>query len=96
MPTKIAKKIRSIREKSNLSQKRFGVKLGISGKTISSYENGRSIPPMKMLEKIAEVYRTSFVSISNQNKRRIKTSLSSLEKQILRIKELLNDEMLSF
>ena len=96
MSNKIGKRIRNIREQNNLSQNRFGTKVGLSGKTISSYENGRSVPPMKILEKITEIYGTSFLSISRQNRKKLKLRITVLEKQVFKIKELLNDDVLSF
>jgi len=48
--------IKKLRGELNLSQKRFGEKVGISSKTISAYETGRIIPPLKVMEKIAKTY----------------------------------------
>jgi len=49
-----ALKIKRTRLDKNMSQHRFGEKIGVSGKTISSYETGRAAPPLKVLEKMAD------------------------------------------
>jgi transcriptional regulator with XRE-family HTH domain len=83
---KLSEKIKVLREKLNLSQDRFGKKLGISGKTISAYEKGRCEPPLKILDKITEVYGEPFLGIKedkmseiNQRIQHIKESLSEIE-----------------
>ena len=43
----IAQKIKNIRLLKNLSQDRFGKKIGKSGKTISAYESGRCVPTLR-------------------------------------------------
>ena len=52
----IGKIIKSERDKRNLSQKRLGDMLGISGKQISNYESGILIPPMDILIKLCDIY----------------------------------------
>ena len=46
-------KIKKIRKSRNMSQERFGKKLGLSGKTISAYETGRAMPPTQVLRDIS-------------------------------------------
>ncbi|MBD3329175.1 helix-turn-helix domain-containing protein [Candidatus Dojkabacteria bacterium] len=50
----IGDRIRKVREMSGLSQKTLGITLGLSDKAISSYESGRTIPPLETLFKIAK------------------------------------------
>ena len=52
--------IRSVRVDLGLSQKRFGTKVGVSSKAISSYETGRCMPSLKVLKNISEMYKTEF------------------------------------
>ncbi|MFZ5424717.1 MAG: helix-turn-helix transcriptional regulator [Patescibacteria group bacterium] len=86
MEKNIGFKIKEIRDKYKLSQERFGNKIGVSGKTISAYETGKCIPPLKVLNSIAEAYNVSFLSLteSSENKLRqkiqqITTALSELQ-----------------
>lgn len=58
-----ANKIKTIRKKLNMSQDRFGKKFGVSGKTVSAYENGKCAPPLRVLEKISKIYGTGFTAI---------------------------------
>lgn len=76
--------IKTLRERLGLSQERFGRKVGISGKTISAYEHGRCTPPIKILQKIAETYDSTFLHL-NDKKREL------LEKRLQGIKEMLYD-----
>lgn len=86
MKRRVNNKIKEIREDLKLSQERFGKKIGVSGKTISAYENGRAIPSLKVLDTISEVYNVQFLKIKNRRKsifvariKRIKNSLIEIE-----------------
>lgn len=79
---KIAQKIRKLREKLNLSQDRFGKKIGLSGKSISAYESGRCVPSLKILEKISQVYDAGFVAMADIHKRSILDKLQDFKKLI--------------
>jgi len=87
MKNKYGQKIRYLRNKFNLSQNRFGKKIGVSGKTISSYETGRSKPPFHILEKIAETFNTTFISITDKDKDLISTKLHKLEEYLYDLKQ---------
>lgn len=50
---KLPEKIRRARLESNMSQRDLGSAVLISEKAISSYEQGRTTPPIGMLKKIA-------------------------------------------
>ncbi len=52
-------RIRKYRKKYGLSQSELGEKLGVSGKTVSSWEVGNSEPKMGMIERLAEVFNVS-------------------------------------
>ncbi|MBN1162237.1 helix-turn-helix transcriptional regulator [Patescibacteria group bacterium] len=82
----IGLKIRKIRNSRNMSQERFGYKLGLSGKTISAYETGRSVPPLKVLESISRTYGINIVQLMPKEKdilvgkvQRIKSELMYIE-----------------
>jgi transcriptional regulator with XRE-family HTH domain len=90
MKNNISIKIRSIRERYNMSQERFGLKIGVSGKTISAYETGKCSPPLRILEKISQVYDESFVQIKSDKRDDLKSKLDFIKESISEIEELLN------
>lgn len=54
MLKEVGKRIRSARELKDISQKKLGLTLGLSDKAISSYESGRTYPPLETLYQIAK------------------------------------------
>ena len=80
----IGRKIREIREQKNLSQDKFGRKIGKTGKTICAYESGRCTPPLKVLEEISQVYDATFMSVRQSR-------AMDLGKKIQEIKDILID-----
>lgn len=55
MNTKIfAQRLKEAREKKGYSQKSLGMRVGLSDKSISMYEQGNVYPPVRNLLKIAE------------------------------------------
>lgn len=92
MPNKINEiniKIKILREKRGLSQDRFGGKIGVSGKSISAYENGRCLPPLKVLENICKVYGTPVFYIANDNKEDLTKLVSEVKRNISKLEEIL-------
>jgi transcriptional regulator with XRE-family HTH domain len=49
----IGERIRKIRESEGVSQRSLGISLGLSDKAISSYESGRTLPPLETLFRIS-------------------------------------------
>ncbi len=49
------KKLKVARLEKNISQRGLGLALGLSDKTISSYESSRSYPNLELLQKISEI-----------------------------------------
>jgi transcriptional regulator with XRE-family HTH domain len=82
-------KIKNIREKKGLSQERFGNKIGISGKSISAYENGRCTPPVRVLENICRIYNTPVFYIANREKENITEIISEIKQHINKIEEIM-------
>lgn len=82
-------KIRKIRNKKNLSQDRFGKKIGVSGKTISAYETGKIIPPLKILEEISKVYDENLIRLSKTKQEKITNNITNIEKILNEIKEIM-------
>jgi repressor LexA len=52
----IGKKIKQFREMNELTQDELGIKIGVSGKTISSWEIDRTEPKMGMIEKLSTYF----------------------------------------
>ena len=52
---KIGIRINKVRKRLRLSQASFGRQLGVVGNTVSTWETGDIIPPVRTLVKIAEI-----------------------------------------
>ena len=50
----LGEKIQEAREGAGMSQRKLGILLGLSDKTISSYENNRTKPSVEILSRIAK------------------------------------------
>jgi transcriptional regulator with XRE-family HTH domain len=61
-------RLKIAREEFGISQRSLGLSIGLSDKTISSYESGRSYPNLEILKKISDVLQKPidyFVSSTN-------------------------------
>lgn len=69
----IGKRLRSLREEKELSQKELGLKLGVAASTIGMYETGKRAPDNEMLNRIAEFYgvTTDYILLRTNDKRYI-------------------------
>ena len=54
-----AEKIKQYRAHNDWTQQEVATKLGVSRKTISSWENGRSYPDIFMLVQLSDLYLVS-------------------------------------
>ena len=59
--------IRALRESHNLSQEDFGKIAGVSGKAVSTWENGTRIPRMGAIQKIASYFGIKKSNIIGDN-----------------------------
>ncbi|OGC56371.1 hypothetical protein A3H26_00320 [candidate division WWE3 bacterium RIFCSPLOWO2_12_FULL_36_10] len=82
--------IKSIRCESGLSQKRFGNKIGVSSKAVSSYETGKCMPSLKVLKTISEVYETEFTIPYPKKLEDIKENLKEVKEIVRDITEKLS------
>lgn len=89
--TELAQRIRTAREEAHLSQDTLGKGIGVSDKSISAYEQGRSVPPIAKLKKIAECTRRplAFFTQEDPNEAIITTTLLSIERELKEVKRLL-------
>lgn len=87
MQEDLSQKIKEIRLNKNLSQSRFGKKIGKSGKTISAYESGRCTPTFKVLDSISQVYDVTFLHLKRSRKAQLKEKLGFIKESISDIEE---------
>lgn len=59
----VGEKIKSIRKLKKISQQELGNMLGVSQAMIAQYENGKRIPKIETLIKIAEALDLSLIHI---------------------------------
>lgn len=88
-------RLKKAREENGMSQRSLGLALGLSDKTISSYESHRSFPNLEVLRKIADILGKP-IEYFISSKKEVKIQ-DSLEKMILKqaqlskeIKDLIN------
>ena len=61
----VAEMIKKTRTEANMTQGEYGAKFGVSRQTVSSWENGRSLPDLQMLIDICNTYHVSSVSYTH-------------------------------
>lgn len=89
MEISVGMQIKRIRDKRHLSQERFGKKLGLSGKTISSYENSKSTPPLHVLERISMVYEVAVFDIPAHQKEDINNRIDEITNALVELQSIL-------
>lgn len=89
--TELAKRIRTARENARLSQDELGKSIGLSDKSVSAYEKGRSQPPLENLRKIAEVTNHPLTYFTQEENAagEIAAKLLSIERELAEVKRLL-------
>lgn len=85
----LGKQIKRIRDNRNLSQDRFGKKIGLSGKTISAYETRRATPPLSVLDKIATVYEVTIFDIPRDQKNDLSKRINRINSELIELKDIL-------
>ena len=63
----LGEKIKKIRLSNNLKQNELAEMLFVSEKTISSWENNRTIPDLNMIYKISDYFKKSFYYLINDD-----------------------------
>ena len=56
--------LKSARVNAGYSQKSASTKLGVSNKTLSSWENGATVPKADMVDKICRLYNVEYDSVN--------------------------------
>ena len=87
----LARRIRSARTTARLSQSELAKGIGVSDKSISAYEQGRSTPPFEKLKKIANEthHPLSYFTEENNGEATIASKLDSIERELAEVKRLL-------
>lgn len=87
----LADRIRQARDSAHISQKQLGDSIGVSDKSISSYEKARSTPPIEKLKKIAKITNKPLLFFTEEKTIKIDiiSKLNVVEKELQEIKELL-------
>jgi len=87
----LANRIRTARENAHLSQQTLGETIGVSDKSISAYEKGRSQPPLKKLQKIADATNHPITYFTQEDNAdiAITAKLQSIERELAEVKRLL-------
>lgn len=91
----LGEKILFLRKQKKWSQDFLGEKIGVYGRRVSLYENGKSIPSTETLQKIAEVFGVSMdylVSETPKNVNEINLNDKSLLPYIDKMDQLGDDE----
>ncbi len=89
----LAHRIRNARIAARLSQAELAEGIGVSDKSISAYEQGRSTPPFEKLKKIAHQtqHPLSFFTEDNNKEATISSKLASIERELAEVKRLLKN-----
>jgi transcriptional regulator with XRE-family HTH domain len=87
----LAKRIKTARSDAQLSQAELAHGIGVSDKSISAYEQGRSTPPFEKLKKIAVEtnHPIGFFTEDNNEEANISSKLASIERELAEVKLLL-------
>ena len=88
--TNLGEKIKNIRIANNLKQSELAKMLFVSEKTISSWENNRTVPDLNMIYKISDYFKKSFYCLINdeldtENTNEIEIKLKVNEEEYSRI-----------
>ena len=87
----LGERIRKARIEARLSQATLAHAIGVSDKSVSAYEQGRSQPPFEKLKKIAQhTHRPlSYFTEEETNESTIVAKLATIEQELEEIKKLL-------
>ena len=93
----LGQKIAKYRNKSNLSQSKLGSLLSVSDKTVSSWENDRTIPDLNLLFKMSNIFNISFYVLAldeyaNSNNLELEVKLKVYDLEVKRLLELIKKD----
>lgn len=84
-------RIKEARLAARMSQEQLGHAIGVSDKSISAYEQGRSSPPLSRLKKMALAtdHELSFFTLDENKDGAIMSKLNAVEKIFNEVKQLI-------
>ena len=87
----LARRIRSARLEAHMSQHGLGKSIGVSDKSVSAYEQGRSTPPFAKLKKIADAtsHPLAYFTDENITEATITSKILMIERELAEVKKLL-------
>ena len=85
----VCDQLRQLRCNLNLSQERFGRRLGISGKSVSAYETGRCVPTVRVLKQVSDKYNVNFTEMSSDSKVHLSKRVEDVENSFKELKDTL-------
>lgn len=93
-PKEFGVRLKKAREEYGLSQRSLGLALGLSDKTISSYESSRSYPNLEILKKLSEVLGRSTDYFLEYEKKEVSLleRIERLEKEVSILKKKVSKE----
>ncbi|MGI6423006.1 MAG: helix-turn-helix domain-containing protein [Candidatus Dojkabacteria bacterium] len=90
-----AQRLREVRKEYGISQRSLALSLGLSDKTISSYETSNSYPNLEILKRIAEFFKKPtdyFLSTSSNEQVSLLKRIERLERENELLKKKLKQE----
>lgn len=95
----LGSKLKNLRIGMNLTQIELGDKIGVSDKTISSWENSRTMPDVNMLFILANIFNVSFYSLfyndyCNKTGEEIEIKLKLEKENFVKLMEKFNNKAL--
>ena len=87
----LAVRIKTARQEARLSQLALANGIGLSDKSISAYEQGRSAPPFSKLKQIAQVtnHPISYFTNDVTDHDTLGTTILNIERELQEVKKLL-------
>jgi transcriptional regulator with XRE-family HTH domain len=85
-----AERLRKAREEYGISQRSLALSLGLSDKTISSYETSNSYPNLEILKKISDFFQkpTDYFLASKYEESTLLERVRELEKEVEKLKKV--------
>ncbi len=90
----IARRLKTARLTAHISQSDLGAAIGVSDKSISAYEAGRSTPPFQKMAKIAELTKRplNYFTEEDDQKANLESKMALVEKELSELRKMLRGE----
>lgn len=84
----IAEMIKKTRLDNNITQEEYAQKFGVTRQTVSSWENGKSLPDLQLIITICNTYNLSLDALLNEDKIYVK-KIAITQKLVCILKKIL-------